>query len=90
MKLDSNMRLKIVCALTEYDRKQSTRKGYNPYALPLYLGSLHRVEQLASLSENLATFELRRLFVRFFCDRVLDVVLKAIGQVKSTDEENRL
>jgi hypothetical protein len=32
-------RFKLVSALTQLDRKESTRKGHNPYALGHYLGA---------------------------------------------------
>ena len=32
---------KLMHAVTEYDRKQSTRKGYNPYALPQYFAAVN-------------------------------------------------
>ena len=31
----------LVMALTEYDRKQSTKKHYNPYALGIYFQALN-------------------------------------------------
>jgi hypothetical protein len=39
-----NTKQRIVAALTEYDRKQSTRRGYNPHALALYLEALDSAE----------------------------------------------
>jgi hypothetical protein len=32
-----NTKLKLIHAVTEYDRKQSRKPGYNRYALPQYL-----------------------------------------------------
>jgi hypothetical protein len=34
----------LVSAVTEYDRKQESKRGYNMYALPQYLGALDRIE----------------------------------------------
>lgn len=38
-----SLRDTLVSAVTEYDRRQSTRRGYNPHALALYLSALDDV-----------------------------------------------
>lgn len=37
------MKAKLVNIVTEYDRKQSGKRGYNPYALPQYFAAIDRV-----------------------------------------------
>ena len=43
---------RILHALTEYDRKQSLKKHYNPYALGIYCGALNDWENDSETSEN--------------------------------------
>lgn len=40
---------KLIAAATEYARKQAKKKGYNPYALGIYL---NRIEEIISDIEN--------------------------------------
>lgn len=35
---------KLASLLTQHDRKQSGKRGHNPYALPLYLQAVHEWE----------------------------------------------
>lgn len=67
------VRQKLVNALTDYDRKQSTKRGYNPHALALYFEAL---DECMSQYENGATIE-HALSCRFN-DRVLAACLKAV------------
>lgn len=67
-------REKMVAALTAYDRRQSSRKGYNPYALAGYLG---RIEEIAADIE--AGADPRKAICAGFCDRVCAAALKACG-----------
>lgn len=64
---------RIVAALTEYDRRQSTRRGYNHYALGHYLGALQEAEKLVDDGQSWSD-----ALPQVFCDRVLDVCLRAI------------
>jgi hypothetical protein len=82
--MDIHTRHKLSHAVTEYDRKQSTRKGYNMYALSLYLGAVQNAETEAD-----AGIDLRKALVHNFTGRLLDVVLTAVGLPKSTDQEQR-
>jgi hypothetical protein len=68
------VRSRLEHALTDYDRKQSTRRGYNPYALTHYLGAISDAWILVSQGKSWEE-ALRQVL----CDRVLDVALKAIG-----------
>lgn len=60
-------------AVTRYDRRQEGRKGYNPYALGLYMGAVGRVEQ-----DLLAGASLRGALVHNFNGRLLDFCLKSL------------
>jgi hypothetical protein len=35
---------RLASLLTQYDQKQSTKRGHNPYGLALYLEAVHRWE----------------------------------------------
>jgi hypothetical protein len=72
-------------AVTEYDRKQSTKRGYNIYALPQYLGAIN--ERVIPAIES--GMSVREAIRKGFCGRLLDVCLKAVGEPKSTDAEQR-
>ncbi len=72
---------RLAMAVTEYDRKQERRKGFNSYALPQYFAAIDDAEQRnGSIREGL---------VYHFSGRILDAVLKAIGESKATLEEHR-
>jgi hypothetical protein len=68
------MRQKLVNALTDYDRKQSTRRGYNPHALALYFEALDDALAQAEKGKPINT-----ALESMFNDRVLSVCLKAIA-----------
>lgn len=67
------IRHKLVAALTEYDRKQSARRGYNPHALALYFEAL---DEAVSQYDSGATIE--HALRCWFNDRVLDACLRAV------------
>lgn len=69
-------------AVTQYDRKQEGKRGYNRYALPQYLAAVHSVEEQVSKGASR-----RCAIVSNFCGRLLDVCLKAVGEPVSTREE---
>jgi len=71
-------------ALTRYDAKQQGKRSYNPYALNLYLEAAERVEEAVN-----AGTPLRKALTDNFNDRLLDVVLKAMGQEKASLNEIR-
>lgn len=72
----------LVHAVTEYDRKQSTKPGYNIYALAHYIG---RVQDVTADVES--ETPIRKALLKGFTGRLLDVCLKAVGQPKFTKEE---
>lgn len=78
-----NIHDSLVHAVTEYDRKESTKRGYNRYALPQYIG---RIQEIDEDLKNGA--DLRSALVAAFCGkRLLDSCLKAVGLPKSTDQD---
>jgi hypothetical protein len=74
---------KLVNALTEYDRKQSTRRGYNHHALALYFQALDEAEAAVTKGK-----EWKIALQGVFNDRVLDVCLKAIGHTDACVSAN--
>jgi hypothetical protein len=62
-------------AVTEYDRKQSTKRGYNPYALGIYF---ERVEEV--LKDIAAGASPREAVIAGFNDRLRDHILRAMCQ----------
>jgi len=77
-------RTKMVMAVSNYDLKQSTKPGFNPYALPQYLHAVDRVmEDLES------GIPLRQAIVRNLTGRLATAVLKAVGEPALTREEAR-
>lgn len=73
---------KLIHALTDYDRKQSTKRGYNMYALSHYMEAVHNID-----ADLAAGADLRAALCAAFCGRLLDVCLKAVGLPKSVREE---
>lgn len=75
---------KLVMAVTEYDRKESTKRHYNAYALGQYLGRIQEIDADIAAGANV-----RAAICAGFTGRLLAVCLKAIGEPKPTDEELR-
>lgn len=69
-------------ALTTYDRKQSTKKHHNPYALGLYFQALERCERMSS-----AGHDLRLCLLNCFNGKLLDYLLKTLKLPLTTKEE---
>ncbi len=85
-----DLNTQLVHAVTEYDRREqrkAARHGYrfNHYALAHYLGACADVA-----AEVKAGAPVRQALVSHFCGRLLDVVLRAAGEPKSTDAEQRI
>ncbi|MGB0108572.1 MAG: hypothetical protein WBP52_08725 [Terriglobales bacterium] len=76
------MRFSLVNAVTEYDRKQSTRKHYNRYALAQYLAAVEDVTNAVNCGSTR-----RDALVSKLNGRLLDVCLKALNMDRSTREE---
>lgn len=71
----AKIRAALLHTLTEYDRQQSTKEGYNLYALGIYCKSLEAVmKDIASGAEP------RKAIVAAFTGRLQDRLLKSIGE----------
>lgn len=75
---------KLLNALTEYDRRASKRKGYNPYALGHYFAALERVRE--AMANGTA---IRQALLANFNGRLLSAALKAVGEPDFTLDEIR-
>lgn len=82
--MNATIRTKLVNAVTEYDRKQSTKRFYNHYALGQYLAA---IDNAAEDMENGDT--IRAALLNCFNGKLLDVCLVAVGEPKFTIEEMR-
>ena len=80
--MKSDDRVRLFNAMTEYDRKQSGRKGYNPHALGHYARGLQKVSQRVSIGQPL-----RDAIITEFVGRLCDTLLRAVGLPKMTDDE---
>jgi hypothetical protein len=75
---------KLLHAITEHDRRERAKRYYNPNALGLYMRALHQAD--ADTANGLS---IRHALVANFCGSLLDKLLKAVGEAKSTDREQR-
>lgn len=66
---------RLLNALTDYDRKQSTKKYYNPNALGIYMGAFGEVK--AEIEKG--TDPLKAIHNNF-CDRLEAALVKALGK----------
>lgn len=73
---------KLISAATQYDLKQSTKRGYNHYALGQYFERIDAV--CLDIEAGAAP---RAALLAAFNDRLLDVMLKAIGERPFSREE---
>lgn len=73
------IRTALVHAATQYDIRQSKRRGYNPYALAQYLARIEDVELDIAAGQTP-----RAALYAAFNDRLLDTLLTAIGEPKQT------
>jgi hypothetical protein len=78
------MKNKLISAVTQYDRKQATKRGYNNYALGIYF---ERVDAVCADVE--AGADPRAAITAGFSGRLADACLEAVGLDKATDAENR-
>jgi hypothetical protein len=77
--------MRIIMALTNYDRKQSTKRGYNPYALAHYCKAATDIE-----ADLVSGVDMRKSITTRLHRPLVDHALKAVGLPKSTDDENRM
>lgn len=80
--LTQQQRDRLVFSLTEYDRKQSTKKGYNHYALAHYFAAIDNVEEY--MTKGLT---LRQAIMRSYLGRLCDFILGKMGEDRMTKEE---
>lgn len=64
---------KLIHAATEYDRKQSTKRGYNHHALALYFEAIDE-----ALAEHGKGTPITRALENHFNDRLLAVLQRAV------------
>lgn len=76
---------KLLHAVTEYDRKQSAKQGYNPYALSHYLGAINE-RILPAIAEGKST---RQAILGAMCGQLANICLKVAGEPRMTDAEKR-
>ncbi len=76
--------LKIQTALIKLDSKQRRKAGYNPYAMSHYMGALGNIKDMVKSGSTL-----RAACCACLCGRLLDVVLKSLGEPISTNAEQR-
>jgi hypothetical protein len=75
---------KLASVVTEYDRKQSTKRGYNVNALGIMLGAVHNIEREIALG-----YTLRSCILNSVCGRLADLMLTAVGEPKQDNSELR-
>ncbi len=78
------VRERLTHALTEWDRKQSTKRGYNPYALAQYLMAVDRVTNAMNCGVSV-----REALLDNFCDRLLNLCINTLNLDRATDAECR-
>ncbi len=76
---------KMVSEITAYDRRQSTKRGYNMFALPIMIGAAQEASKAIESGKPA-----RAAIVDKFCGRLLDRILKVIGEAPSTDADQRM
>ena len=78
------IRFRLVHAATEYDRRRSRRRFYNPYALGIMFAAID-----ATVASIDAGTPVRQALLAHFNDRLLSHLLKAVGEPDFTPEEMR-
>lgn len=80
------LRARMAHIVTAYDIKESTKRSYNRYALPQYLGAVQAV--CAELQAN-PELETRKVIVAHFNGRLCDAILRGLAFNPQTDAERR-
>jgi hypothetical protein len=73
---------KLIAAASAYDRRRTTKPGYNIYALAQYFARIDEV--LADIDAGATP---RAALLAAFSDRLLDALLVGIGEQKHAKEE---
>jgi hypothetical protein len=75
---------RLTMALTEYDRRQSKTRWYNPHALGIYL------ERAQNIRDDVnAGADFRAAIVAGFSGKLVDFLLRKLGLPITTNEEQR-
>lgn len=74
------IRARLVSAVTQYDARESTKRGYNPYALGQYL---ERVEAICA--DIAAGATPRAAICAGFLGRLADACLRSLGLPKTAE-----
>ncbi len=72
--------------VTAYDIKESTKRGYNRYAIGMYLGAVQAV--CLELKEN-PELETRKVIIAHFNGRLCDTILSGLAFNPQTKDERR-
>lgn len=83
-RLNMNLHDTLIHTVTSYDRKQSTKKGYNHYALGIYF---QRIEEICA--DVAAGADVRKAVTAGFTGRLVDTCLRALNLPITTDAEQR-
>jgi hypothetical protein len=75
---------RIASALTQHDREQYTKPGWNPYALGHYMGAVQNIHD--SIKGGMSA---RQAVLTHLTGRVADKALKSISEPRATKEERR-
>lgn len=75
---------KLVSLLTQYDAKQSTKKGHNPFALGIYFQAADDCMAMVESGKPL-----RNALMTCFNDRLLDYLLRGMGLPIATTSEHQ-
>jgi hypothetical protein len=75
---------KLAHVVTEHDRKQSTKRGYNVHALGIMLDAVHNIERELAIG-----YALRSCILNNVCGRLANQMLHAVGEPKQDDSELR-
>lgn len=79
-----NHSVNLLNAVTEYDRAQSKKRGYNPYALGHYTRGLGNIRKRVDLGQPL-----RDAIITEFCGRLCDRLLRSVGLEVMSGREAR-
>ncbi len=72
--------------VTTYDIKESTKRGYNRYAIAMYLGAVQEVCAELEANPNLET---RKVIISHFNGRLCDAILRGLAFNPQTKDELR-
>jgi hypothetical protein len=67
------LELRLTNAVTNYDRRESTKRGYNHYSLAQYLAAVGEV-----IGEVRQGVPIETALSHFFCDRILAVLTREV------------